>query len=71
MSKNWKLLTVLEAEALTGRKASTWRKDILHRRIDSVRIGRQVRIPIEVIEQLIASGYRPAIINHHDNKRGM
>jgi len=56
-----RLLTVTEAEALTGRKASTWRRDILKRRIAYVKIGRQVRIPLEVIEDLIARGYRPAV----------
>ena len=52
-----KLLTVFEAEALTGRKASTWRRDILRRKIPYVKIGRQVRIPIEAINDLIRSGY--------------
>ena len=56
-----KLLTVKEAEAMTGRKASTWRKDILRRKVPYVKIGRQVRIPIEAIEDLMAAGYRPAI----------
>lgn len=56
-----KLLTGGEAETLTGRKASTWRRDILLRKIPCVRIGRQVRIPIEAIEQLIREGYCPAL----------
>jgi hypothetical protein len=55
------LLTVAQAEAMTGRKASTWRRDILMRRIDYVKIGRQVRIPVDVIEDLIKKGFRPAI----------
>ena len=54
------LLTVFEAENLTGRKAATWRKDIMLGKISSVKIGRQIRIPIDVIEQLIRDGYRPA-----------
>jgi excisionase family DNA binding protein len=56
-----KLLTVFEAEALTGRKASTWRRDILRRKIPYVKIGRQVRIPIETINDLIRNGYRAPI----------
>lgn len=56
-----RLLTVHEAEALTGRKASTWRKDILRRRVPYVKLGKQVRIPIEAIEDLMKAGYRPAI----------
>lgn len=52
------LYTVFEAEELTGRKAATWRRDILRRRIPYVKIGRQVRIPYEVIQDLIKRGYR-------------
>ena len=59
--KTKQLLTVYEAETLTGRKAATWRKDLLLRKVPYVRIGRQVRIPIEVIEQLIREGYRPSL----------
>ncbi len=59
--KTKQLITVYEAETLTGRKAATWRKDILRRKIPCVRIGRQVRIPIEVIEDLVREGYRPSL----------
>jgi excisionase family DNA binding protein len=55
------LLTVVEAAARTGRKVSTWRRDILLRRIPYVKIGRSVRIPIEVVERLIREGWRDAI----------
>jgi hypothetical protein len=55
-----RLLTLGEAEAMTGRKVSTWRKDILRRRIPVVKIGRSVRIPIEAIEDLIRQGYQSA-----------
>ena len=40
-----KFLTVFEAEVMTGRKASTWRRDILLRPVSVVRFGRSVRIP--------------------------
>lgn len=56
-----RLITVQEAEAMTGRRACTWRKDIRERRIPSVRIGRQIRIPLEAIQELIARGYQPAV----------
>lgn len=56
-----KLLTVFEAEAMTGRKASTWRRDILKRKIRYVKIGRQVRIPIEVINEIIRDGNREPV----------
>ena len=55
------LLSVQEAENLTGRKASTWRRDILKRKIPYVKLGRLVRIPRVAIEDLIRQGYRKAI----------
>jgi excisionase family DNA binding protein len=62
MDKSTKrLLTLMECETRTGRKVSTWRKAIARREIAFVRLGRSVRIPEEVIEQMIAQGYRPAL----------
>lgn len=55
------LFTVVQAEAMTGRKASTWRRDILQRKIAYVKIGRQVRIPRSVIDELISEGWRDAV----------
>ena len=56
-----KLLTVFQAEAMTGRKAATWRKDILKQRVGFVKIGRQVRIPLKEVRAMIAKGYREPI----------
>ena len=56
-----RLLTIQEAERLTGRKASTFRRDIFERRIDVVRIGRQVRIPLSAIQRLVREGFCPAV----------
>jgi excisionase family DNA binding protein len=53
-----RLLSVSEAEELTGRKAATWRRDILERRIPYVKLGRLVRIPLDAIEEIIRRGYR-------------
>ncbi len=55
------LLTLAEAELLTKRKVATWRKDIRLRRIPSVKLGRQVLIPREAIEDLIARGWRDPV----------
>jgi len=55
------LLTVVEAAARTGRKVSTWRRDILLRRIPYVKLGRSVRIPVEVVDRLIRDGWREAV----------
>lgn len=57
-----RLLTLQEAEALTGRKVSTWRRDIFERRIPVVHLGRrQVRIQLSVIQAMVKEGYRPAV----------
>ena len=62
-----KLLTVFEAEQRTGRKASTWRRDIMERRISYVKIGRSVRIPEEVLDDLIAKGWHDPIAAGSDD----
>jgi len=57
-----KLLTLQQAEEMTGRKVATWRKDVRERRVDFVRLGpRQVRIPLEVVQRLIVDGYIEAL----------
>jgi hypothetical protein len=55
------LLTLAEAELLTKRKVSTWRKDVRLRKVPYVKLGRQVRIPREFIEEMIAKGWRDPI----------
>jgi excisionase family DNA binding protein len=55
------LLTVAQAADRLGLKPATIRRRILERRLAYVKLGRAVRIPVEVIEALIASSYRPAI----------
>jgi hypothetical protein len=55
------LLTLVEAEARTKRKVSTWRKDIRLRKVPYVRLGRSVRIPEEFIDQMIAKGWQEPI----------
>ena len=55
------LLTVEEAATRLGLKVSTLRRRILERRIDYVKNGRSVRIPVETVERIITTGYRPAI----------
>ena len=57
-----RLLTVQECERLTGRKVSTWRRDIFEKRVPVVRIGRrQVRIPLSAVQAMIDRGYSPAV----------
>ena len=62
IKENDRLSTVFEVEALTGRKASTWRRDILEKRIPVVRLGRrQVRIQLSTIQKMIRAGFSPAV----------
>jgi len=56
-----RLLTVPEVAVRLGLKEATIRRRILERRIDYVKNGRSVRIPLEAVEKVIAVGYRPAI----------
>jgi excisionase family DNA binding protein len=55
------LLTLAEAQLLTKRRISTWRKDIRLRRIPYVKLGRQVLIPREAIDDLITRGWREPV----------
>ena len=55
------LMTLREVETMTRRKVATLRKDIRQRRIAHVKIGRSIRIPRSVIEELITSGWRGAV----------
>jgi hypothetical protein len=56
-----KLCTLPEAEKRTERKVSTWRKDIRLGKVPYVRIGRQIRIPVEFIDQMIAKGWHEPV----------
>jgi excisionase family DNA binding protein len=57
-----KLLTVDQAAERLGLRASTVRRMILERRIDTVRPGaRAVRIPQESIDRMITKGFTKAI----------
>ena len=55
------LLTVEETANRLGLKTATIRRRILERKIDYVKNGRSVRIPVETVERMIAQGFRPAI----------
>jgi hypothetical protein len=55
------LLTLAEAEMLTKRKVATWRKDLRLRKVPYVKLGRQVLIPREAIDDLIGRGWREPV----------
>lgn len=56
-----KLLTAEEAAFQLGLKVSTIRRKILERKITTVKLGRAVRIPIEVVDELIKAGWREPV----------
>ncbi len=60
LEENDRLVDVFEASTMLSRKKSTLRKDIFLKKLPTVRIGRQVRIPLSAIRALITKGYRPA-----------
>ena len=60
MRNGEKYLSVFDAERLTGRKVSTWRRDILEKRIAFVKFGRSVRIPLSEIQRMVADGWQEA-----------
>ena len=57
---NDRLLDVWEVAELLGRKPSTIRKDIHLRKFPTVRVGRQVRVPLSAVQAMVQAGYRPA-----------
>ena len=61
------LLSLHACAELTGRKLSTWRKDVLLRKIPVVRIGRQIRVRRSDLEKLLARGFRPALVSGNNN----
>jgi len=56
-----KLISLREAEDLTGRKVATWRKDIRERRFPYVTVGRQIRLRLADVRQMVDAGFRPAV----------
>ena len=66
MLRDTRLLTVAEAAERLRKQPSTVRRMILERRIGYVKLGRSVRIPLEEVEGLIATGYRPPIARPED-----
>ena len=60
------LITLVEAERLTGRKVCTWRKDLRERRFPYVQIGRQVRVRLSDVQAMIEGGFHPAITSIND-----
>jgi excisionase family DNA binding protein len=60
--KSDQLLSVVDAAQRLGLKESTIRRRILERKLAYVKNGRAVRVPVEVVEQVIADGWRDPIV---------
>lgn len=60
LEANDRLVDVFEASTLLSRKPSTIRKDIFLKKLPTVKIGRQIRIPLSAIHAMIQAGYTPA-----------
>lgn len=54
-------LTIPEAANYLGVQPSTIRQWVWRRRIDTVRIGRLVRIPRQALDRVVEEGTRPAL----------
>jgi excisionase family DNA binding protein len=58
------LMTVAEVARETGLKEPTIRKMIAARRLESVKLGRAIRVPAEAVENLIRLNTIPARVEH-------
>jgi excisionase family DNA binding protein len=56
-----RLVSVTEAEAMTGVSRWTWRRWAYDGRIVSTKLGTRLLIPVKEIERLVAEGTRPRI----------
>ena len=54
------LWTLQEVARRTSTSVAFWRKEVLHRRIPVVKVGRLVRLNPEAVRSYVASRTRPA-----------
>lgn len=59
------LVSVQGAETMTGRSRWSWRRDAYEGRIESVKLGARLLIPVREIRRVIAESTRPRL----DSKR--
>lgn len=55
-------LSVADAERLCGRSRWAWRKDAYSRRVESVKIGTKLLIPVREVRRVIEENTRPRMI---------
>ena len=56
-----KLLSVAEAEIMTGVSRWTWRRWAYDGKVASVKLGKRLLVPAAEVERMIAEGTRPAV----------
>jgi hypothetical protein len=55
------LLSMVEAEFMTGRSRWTWRRDCYAGTVASVKIGRRLFVPLSEVRRVIAESTRPRL----------
>ena len=55
------LLSVKDAEVMTGRSRWSWRRDAYVGRVASVKLGAKLLIPVSEIRRVISEGTRPRL----------
>jgi hypothetical protein len=57
-------LSVQSAEIMTGRSRWSWRRDAYEGRIESVKLGSKLLIPVSEIKRIISENTRPRVSKH-------
>jgi hypothetical protein len=55
------LLSVKDAELMTGRSRWSWRRDAYEGRVSSVKLGAKLLIPVAEVRRVIAENTRPRL----------
>ena len=55
------LLSMVEAEEMTGRSRWSWRRDCYSGAVASVKIGRRLFVPLAEVRRVIAENTRPRL----------
>lgn len=55
------LVSVQGAETMTGRSRWSWRRDAYEGRIESVKLGARLLIPVSEIRRVVAENTRPRV----------
>lgn len=56
-------LSVADAERLSGRSRWAWRKDAYSQRVESVKIGTKLLIPVREVRRVMEENTRPRVVS--------